>query len=239
MYVVFGPPESTSALSLYCPLARWRGFAHPPRLSSKAHPQRAASRNGRPQLSRAVAVPHDARPLPVGAAHLLLIRVPALSQLSPSRSLPSSSAGWQRDNIVVSLRFEYTDAEYNVANSSMLAAIILTFICLAVQVRKMAPRRLPPPARPPSRPLYSARRLLSRPLASSAASRCSTSGWACCVSRRPATAAHALASPLAVTTAPLAGADCCCHITASILLSFIVIQKWHYVTTWYVFGFFR
>ena len=59
------------------------------------------------------------------------------------------------------------------------------------------------------------------------------------MSRRPATAAHALTPPLAVTTAPLAGADCCCHITASILLSFIVIQKWHYVTTWYVFGFFR
>ena len=160
--------------------------------------------------------------------------MPSLSQLSPSRSLPSSSAGWQRDNIVVSLRFEYTDAEYNAANSSMLAAIILTFICLAVQVRKMAPRRLPPPARPPSRPLYSARRLLSRPLASSAASRCSTSRWPYCVSRRPATAAHAAASDR-----PLAGADCCCHVTASILLSFIVIQKWHYVTTWYVFGFFR
>ena len=64
-------------------------------------------------------------------------------------------------------------------------------------------------------------------------------------------------TPLAVTSAPspaqtaisplylpyisrrLAGADCCCHVVASILLSFVVIQKWHYVTAWYVFAFFR
>ena len=134
--------------------ARVGGFVHACR---PRYPRRAASRNGRPQLSCAVPVPHDARPLSRGAAHLLLIRVPSLSQLSPSRSLPSSSAGWQRDNIVVSLRFEYTDAEYNAANSSMLAAIILTFICLAVQVRKWRPGDPPPPpARPPARPLCSA-----------------------------------------------------------------------------------
>ena len=79
--------------------------------------------------------------------------MPALSQLSACRSLPCSSSGWQRDNLVVSLRFEYTDAEYNDANSSMLAAIILTFICLAVQVRKWRPGDPPPPpARPPARP---------------------------------------------------------------------------------------
>ena len=42
------------------------------------------------------------------------------------------------------MRFDYTDAEYNVANSSMLAVIILTFICLAVQVRKKAPSHPPP-----------------------------------------------------------------------------------------------
>jgi hypothetical protein len=79
--------------------------------------------------------------------------VPALSQLSPSRSLPSSSTGWQRDNIVVSLRFDYTDAEYNGANSSMLAAIVLTFICLALQVRKWRTgdrHPPPPPACPPA-----------------------------------------------------------------------------------------
>lgn len=79
--------------------------------------------------------------------------MPALSQLSPSRSLPSSSTGWQRDNIVVSLRFDYTDAEYNGANSSMLAAIVLTFICLALQVRKWRTGdRHHPPARLPARP---------------------------------------------------------------------------------------
>ena len=78
--------------------------------------------------------------------------MPALSQLSPSRSLPSSSAGWQRDNIVVSLRFEYTDAEYNVANSSMLAAIILTFICLAVQVRTQNGAQATAATRPPALP---------------------------------------------------------------------------------------
>ena len=77
--------------------------------------------------------------------------MPALSQLSACRSLPCSSSGWQRDNLVVSLRFEYTDAEYNDANSSMLAAIILTFICLAVQVRNWRPcDPPPPPARPPA-----------------------------------------------------------------------------------------
>ena len=44
---------------------------------------------------------------------------------------------------------------------------------------------------------------------------------------------------LAYISRPLAGADCCCHVVASILLSFAVIQKWHYVTAWYVFAFFR
>jgi len=114
--------------------------------------RRRGRQNGRPHLPRAVPVPHDARPLPRGAARLLLIRVPALSQLCASRSPPCSSSGWQRDNLVVSLRFEYTDAEYNDANSSMLAAIILTFICLAVQVRNWRPcDPPPPPARPPAR----------------------------------------------------------------------------------------
>ena len=58
---------------------------------------------------------------------------------------------------------------------------------------------------------------------------------ACYMSRRPATAAHASGRH----ERPLAGADCCCHVVASILLSFVVIQKWHYVTAWYVFAFFR
>ena len=44
---------------------------------------------------------------------------------------------------------------------------------------------------------------------------------------------------LAYISCPIAGADCCCHVVASILLSFAVIQKWHYVTAWYVFAFFR
>ena len=126
----------------------------PPATATLAR-RRRGGQNGRPHLPRAVPVPHDARPLPRGAARLLLIRVPvpALSQLCACRSLPSSSSGWQRDNLVVSLRFEYTDAEYNDANSSMLAAIILTFICLAVQVRKWRPGDpSPPPARPPARP---------------------------------------------------------------------------------------
>jgi len=51
----------------------------------------------------------------------------------------------------------------------------------------------------------------------------------------PAPAAHASGRH----ERPLAGADCCCHVVASILLSFVVIQKWHYVTAWYVFAFFR
>ena len=55
------------------------------------------------------------------------------------------------------------------------------------------------------------------------------------MSRRPALAAHASGRH----DRPLAGADCCCHVIASILLSFVVIQKWHYVTAWYVFAFFR
>ena len=58
---------------------------------------------------------------------------------------------------------------------------------------------------------------------------------ACYMSRRPALAAHASGRH----ERPLAGADCCCHVVASILLSFVVIQKWHYVTAWYVFAFFR
>lgn len=88
-----------------------------------------------------------------------------------------------RDNIVVSLRFDYTDAEYNGANSSMLAAIVLTFICLALQ-------------------------------------------------------AVGFFGGFTMFDVSLALLHCCCHVSASILLSFIVIQKWHYVTTWYVFGFF-
>ena len=148
--------------------ARWRLAARRrpcrPRHTQRVPPaaatlsrRRRGRQNGRPHLPRAMPVPHDARPLPRGAARLLLIRVPALSPLCACRSLPCSSSGWQRDNLVVSLRFEYTDAEYNDANSSMLAAIILTFICLAVQVRNWRPGDPPPPpARPPARPLCSA-----------------------------------------------------------------------------------
>ena len=58
-------------------------------------PGRAANRNGRPQLSRAVPVPNDARPLPRGAARLLLIRVcrPFPSSPRPAASPPPPLVG--------------------------------------------------------------------------------------------------------------------------------------------------
>ena len=126
----------------------------------------------------------------------------------------------------------------------MLAVIILTFICLAVQVRKKAPSH--PPALPPT--LLS---LLALVQAFGFFGGFTMFDVALALLResppqqpppqppQQPCAVPPLATNVHVPPRPLAGAECCCHVTASILLSFIVIQKWHYVTTWYVFGFFR
>ena len=58
--------------------------------------------------------------------------------------------------------------------------------------------------------------------------------------RRPPSPLHLGQPPPPLRFFPprrLCAADCCAHVAASLLLCFIVIQKWHYVTAWYVFGF--
>lgn len=88
-----------------------------------------------------------------------------------------------RDNIVVGLRFEYDDDDYDKAEASVVAVMVLTFICLAVQ-------------------------------------------------------AVGFFGGFTMFDASLALLHVICHITASLLLSVVVIEKWHYMTLWIIFGFF-
>ena len=144
---------------------------------------------------------------------------------------------WQRDNVVVAMRFEYTDADYNFASSSMLAVTILTFVCIAVQAHgePAASRRGPRPRAEPGSPRAAGIWLLwwlhhvrhrDEPVSCAAATAALT---------------HRQRRPCACCHTPRLGArtrtDCCCHVAASMLLAFFVIQKWHYVSAWYVFGF--
>ena len=88
-----------------------------------------------------------------------------------------------RDNIVVALRFEYDSDEYDRAKASVVAAMVLTCICLAVQ-------------------------------------------------------AAGFFSGFTMFDVSLAMMHCICHVTASVLLSVVVIEKWHHATLWPIFGFF-
>ena len=88
-----------------------------------------------------------------------------------------------RDNIVVALRFEYSDDDYDKAEASVVAVMVLTFICLAVQ-------------------------------------------------------AIGFFSGFTMFDASLAMMHCICHVVSSLLLSVVVIEKWHHHTLWAIFGFF-